>query len=229
MKRRTGAALLTGLVLGGFMAMAVLLAEALKPTRKLSDTTQHGKLANVLPMQFGDWRSIPVDNVVIADPRLRENLERIYTETISRTYVAADGRQVMLSIAYGNDQRDGMNVHYPEVCYPAQGFQLLAGRKEQLSTPFGRLQVKRLEMTLGQRHELITYWTIIGEHQSLGKLDKKMIELSYGLRGLIPDGLLFRVSSIDANTSAAFDNQDRFIGELLGTLDADTRKRLAGL
>ena len=46
------------------------------------------------------------------------------------------GRQIMLSIAYGEDQRDGMKLHYPEVCYPAQGFQSRSFqiRADQLST-----------------------------------------------------------------------------------------------
>lgn len=219
----------TGIVLAALMFAATALAYAMKPTKRLADLQPREKLETLLPMQFGDWRGMPASNVVLADPQMRENLSRIYTETLSRTYVDARGRQIMLSIAYGADQRDGMDLHYPEVCYPAQGFQTRSIRKEALATPFGAIQVKRLEMTLGQRHEPVTYWTVIGEHATLGGTDKKLNEMRYSLKGVIPDGLLFRVSSIGRETGSAYRDHEEFVGALLGALTPEARKRLAGL
>ena len=58
----------------------------------------------------------------------------------------------MLSIAYGEDQRDSMQLHYPR-CYPAQGFDSI-NRKDLLTTQFGVLPIRRLETVLGaQRYE----------------------------------------------------------------------------
>jgi EpsI family protein len=226
---KPGKVLITGVVLASLMSASMLLANALKPTKKLVDLQPREKLATLVPLQLGDWRGIAAESVVLPVPEMRENLKRIYTDTLIRTYVDSQGRPIMLSIAYGDDQRDGMNMHYPEVCYPAQGFQALSKRTDLLLTPFGTIQVKRLEMVLGQRHELVTYWTVIGERQSIGKIDKKLDEMSYGLRGLIPDGLLFRVSSIDTNAEAAYELQDEFVNTLLNVVGADNRRRLAGL
>jgi len=47
--------------------------------------------------------------------------------------------------------------------------------------------------------------------------------------GQIPDGLLFRVSSIDENTPRAYAIQDQFIADLLKAVNDKDRKRLSGL
>lgn len=217
------------LMILALMIVAVAFAYAMKPTMKLFELQPREKLEILLPMQFGDWRAIPTSNVILADPQMRENLERIYTETLSRTYVDTRGRQIMLSIAYGEDQRDGMSIHYPEACYPAQGFQSRASRNDQLVTPFGTIQVKQLEMVFGQRREFVTYWTMIGEFQSIGKIDKKLKEMRYSLKDLIPDGLLFRVSSIGGDADQALHDHGAFVVALLGAVSQETRKRLAGI
>lgn len=219
----------TGVVLAILMVAASLLAHVITPTEKLTQLQPRQKLEVLLPHHFGDWHSLPASGIVIADPQALEKLNRLYTEIVSRTYVDTGGRQIMLSIAYGEDQRDSMSMHYPEVCYPSQGFQTKSIRTGQVSTPFGSIRVKRLEMTLGQRHEPVTYWAMIGEYQSFGGVDKKLTEMRYGLKGVIPDGLLFRVSSIGADTDRSFRDHEVFIGALLESITGEARKRLAGI
>ena len=51
----------------------------------------------------------------------------------------------MLSMAYGDDQRGGLQAHRPEVCYPAQGFKLGKVEDGSLSTSFGNIEVRRLD------------------------------------------------------------------------------------
>lgn len=218
-----------GLMLAVLMFAASLLAHAFTPKTKLIQLQPREKLEVLLPNQFGDWRGQPATGIVIADPQAQENLNRLYTEIVSRTYVDSRGRQIMLSIAYGEDQRDSMSMHYPEVCYPSQGFRTISNRIGQVSTPYGSIQVKRLEMALGQRHEPVTYWTMIGEYQSFGGVDKKLNEMRYGMKGVVPDGLLFRVSSIASNSDTAFHDHEEFVATLLGSVSQDARKRLAGL
>jgi len=219
----------TGIIVLALMFTASALSYVLKPTQKLTDLHPREKLETLIPMQFGDWRGLPAYNIVIADPQMVESLARIYTETLSRAYVDSRGRQIMLSIAYGDDQRDSMSMHYPEVCYPAQGFQSRSAGKGQIDTPYGPIRVKRLLMVQGQRHEPITYWAMIGEYQSLGGFNKKLNEMRYSVRGVIPDGLLFRVSSIGHETEIAQRDHEEFVRDLLAAVNAESRKRLAGL
>lgn len=221
--------LFRSLVIAALMVAAAAMAHVVRPTTKLIELTPRAKLEAVIPLQFGDWQGRPSADVVLADPEMRENLARIYREVLSRTYVDSKGRQIMLSVSYGDNQQDSMSLHYPEVCYPAQGFQSVSVRKGEVSTSFGSLQVKLLEMQMGVRYEPITYWAMIGDYPTLGGIDKKLKEMRYGLRGVIADGLLFRVSSLSRDSAASFRDQERFIGDLLASVPPQDRRRLAGL
>jgi EpsI family protein len=219
----------TALLLMALMLASSVFATAIKPTRKLADLHPREKLETLVPMQFGDWRGLEVDSLVVPDPQMLATLDAIYTETLSRTYVDSRGRRIMLSIAYGDDQRDGMDVHYPEVCYPAQGFRPKSESRVDIATPYGVIHAKRLEMAMDQRNEPITYWTMVGEHQGGKGLTKKLTEMRYSLKGLIPDGMLVRISSIDSDPQRAYRDHEDFIRAMLGALSPQARLRLAGL
>jgi EpsI family protein len=134
----------------------------------------------------------------------------------------------MLSMAYGDDQRDGMQMHYPEVCYPAQGFVLHDRQNGVLTTTSGPISVTRILTSLGQRNEPVTYWTTVGDQVFQGSIQKKLAEMRYGLDGKIPDGMLIRISSIDANTSNAYERQREFASQMLLALTPEYRQRLSG-
>ncbi len=210
------------------MLVAALGAWALTPTHKLAEQLGPLDLEAAIPTEFGDWQMLPASSGGIVNPQQTAVIEQIYTQTLSRTYLnRRTGEAVMLSIAYGEDQRDGMALHYPEVCYPAQGFQVKSNKKGTLSLDQGEIPVRRLETFAGQRFEPVTYWTMIGEHATLGGLDKKLTEMQYSLRGQIPDGLLFRVSSINRESSRAFESQGQFVAALLPALTPQASIRLA--
>lgn len=211
------------------MVLVALLAQAGKPVHKLADQRPRFDLEQVVPERFGDWRLLRAGGVVLPDPGVLANIKRLYTQTLSRAYVNSRGTVVMLSIAYGDDQRAAMAVHYPEVCYPAQGFQVRSNRLDRVATTHGTLPVRRLETELSrQRYEPVTYWVTIGDRISLGGFGRRMIELEYGLQRIIPDGLLFRVSSINRDSAQAFRDQDAFTRDLLATLPVASREWLAG-
>ncbi|MFT6753574.1 MAG: hypothetical protein ACJA2O_003769, partial [Candidatus Azotimanducaceae bacterium] len=56
----------------------------------------------------------------------------------------------------------------------------------------------------------------------------KLTQLAYGLGGQVPDGLLFRVSSIQNDDAAGFELQNKFVNALFSVLDASQAARLAG-
>lgn len=153
---------------------------------------------------------------------------KIYNQTLSRTYVNSQGGRIMLSIAYGGDQSDSMAVHKPEVCYPAQGFQILKNKAGIFSTGEGDIPVKRLVAKQGPRIEPITYWTTVGDTVAVSGIKWKLQQMKYGLTGSIPDGLLFRISSIPADESAAYRNQDDFTRALIGAMTPEGKQRIIG-
>jgi EpsI family protein len=184
----------------------------------------------MIPRQFGDWHQLQELDVIAVNPAVQANLDKIYQQTLSRTYTNLAGEQIMLSLAYGGDQRDSMQVHRPEVCYPAQGFQILQSVTDSLHLTQSQntISVKRLVAKQGERVEPITYWLTVGDQVAVDGLKWKLVQIKYGLTGKIPDGLLFRVSSIDPNAKNAFVLQDQFINALVSAIDIKERARFIG-
>lgn len=211
------------------MIVAACLAFVSRPISKLADQGSPFELNKAIPKSFGGWREDAQPTVIIIDPQQQQTLNAIYSQTLSRTYINERKERVMLSIAYGRDQRDSNQAHRPEVCYPAQGFVLLSKQLGIVETANGIIPVTRIQTSAGLRYEPVTYWRTIGAHVFSSGMEKKRYELSYGLKGEIPDGMLFRVSSIDENSQYAFDLQDEFIRDLLKSLEAVDLKRIAGL
>lgn len=217
------------LIVGLCMFAAAGLALALKPTHKIADAGPKVDLETLIPETFGDWKIDATITPLIANPEQEAMINKIYSQTLTRTYVNVRGERVMLSIAYGGDQSDNMAVHKPEVCYPAQGFQILKNPAiVSFATGEGSIPVKRLVAGQGRRIEPITYWTTVGDTVEVSGLKWKLQQLKYGLTGKIPDGLLFRVSSIQTDETAAYRIQDDFTREMLQAMSPQARERIVG-
>lgn len=219
---------LRNFVLLVLMLAASGLALALRPTYKIAEQGPAVDLETIIPHQFGEWHEDEKHSIQIVDPQQKEIIDKIYTQTLSRTYVNVSGYRIMLAIAYGDNQRDSMQMHYPEVCYPAQGFSLQSKQTGALTTASGSIPVTRILTNLGQRNEPVTYWTTVGDRVFQGGIQKKLVEMSYGLNGKIPDGMLIRISSIDAEATNAYEMQTQFADQMLSALTPEYRKKLNG-
>jgi len=219
----------TSWLLAALMCTAAVGGFAARPGAKAADRGQAITLETAVPKSFGEWTELPEQVTQVVNPQTKELLDKLYSQLLTRTYVNKQGYRVMLSLAYGDDQRGALQAHKPEVCYPAQGFTLHKNELGQLSTPYGNIEVRRLSTTLGQRSEPVTYWFTVGDKAIQSALEKRLVEIRLGLTGQIPDGLLFRVSSIDNDTRRGFEMQQRFAADLLANVPPPTRKRLSGL
>jgi EpsI family protein len=217
------------ILLAALMGTAAVGGIVARPGTKAADRGQSLSLETAVPKSFGEWRELPEQGVQVVNPQTKELLDKLYSQILSRTYVNKQGYRIMLSMAYGDDQRGALQAHKPEVCYPAQGFRLHDNVLGALTTSFGPVEVRRLHTSLGPRVEPVTYWFTIGEHVIQNKMQKRMAEIRLGLTGQIPDGLLFRISSIDNDTKRGFAMQQQFAADLLASVPPATRKRLSGL
>lgn len=213
----------------GAMCAAALLAVAMEPRTYLADVAGRERLAEIVPKSFGGWS---LDTSILPlppSPDLQRLLDETYDETLARTYRHADGRRVMLSLAYGRNQHKGMNTHRPEICYPAQGFRILRGTEPGTVMSAGqKVPVQRLVTAMGARNEPITYWLMVGERITEFGYAQRWATIQYGIRGKVPDGVLVRVSSIDNDNASAFLLHERFIQDLLQSLSPAHRARLLG-
>lgn len=201
------------------------------PTRRMSAERGAFRLEDLVPSKFGAWRVDDRTVSGIINPQTEAMLNRLYSQLLDRVYIDDAGSRIMVSVAYGDDQADdSVQLHYPEVCYPAQGFQLKRNYKDIVKVGQESVRVRRLETQFGDsRYEPVTYWTIVGDQQSLGAWDRKVAEIRHGLRGEVVDGLLFRVSSINRDTAEAFRTQDGFIRQLVASMSPKARHQLVGL
>lgn len=211
------------------MAITAFVAERLRPTEYISRSEKPFVMASAIPESFADWKMVPQQVGGIINPEVKQSLSKLYTQTLNRAYTNTDGVLIMLSISYGEDQSDAKSVHYPEVCYSAQGYQVTTPVVGVLKTHQGLIRVKRLYAEANERAEPITYWTTVGHRVVVGPRESKIEQLSYGLRGQIPDGLLFRVSSLDKNKNHAYQMHETFVNDLLDVLPPHLLSKLAGI
>lgn len=208
--------------------ISAFLAEILEPVAFSSNQQSVVNLSEAIPESFAGWS---VDSSVLpvhVDPATATQLNNIYSQTVSRTYVDGSGNKVMLSIALGGGQTQELQVHRPEVCYAAQGFEVTRGQKATLHLKDLDIPVMQLIAHLGSRHEPITYWVRIGGKLVRGNLEQGIARLGGGLSGRVPDGLLMRVSTISSSPDQAFATQERFIGDLLSSISTQSKELLLG-
>jgi len=215
------------------MAAALMISGAIltyfgRPTVYLADQIGKPDLELLFPAKFGSWRIDTTQPILIAPPDVQAQLDAIYNQVLARSYISQAGERIMLSVAYGGDQSDGMSAHRPEVCYPAQGFDIAFNEKRVLDLAPGSLNVRTLVARQGRRNEPVTYWVAVGNEVATTGIEQKLAQMRYGLKGVISDGMLVRVSSLDSDRVRAYQIQSEFIAELAASIPSQSRARVFG-
>jgi EpsI family protein len=210
------------------MATSFGIATAWKPTQHMVDQRAKIDLEKLFPRSFGDWVVDDRMPVQLVSPDTEALLNKIYNQVLTRTYVNAKGQRIMLSVAYGGDQSDATKAHRPEVCYPAQGFQIVASAFGTVGAAGVSVPVRQLVARQGGRTEPISYWVTVGDKIANSGTEQKLAQLGYTTRGVVPDGMLVRVSNISADTSASFALHQSFIDEMALAMPSQYRGRVLG-
>jgi EpsI family protein len=204
---------------------AAVLAKVLEPHELMARSSASLNLEQIIPRQFGTWKLLPeISPVIPADPEgyvePDPNSARIYSQEVGRGYTDGHGHVVMLMVAYGPVQNFRLKAHRPEMCYTAQGFRVSEKTGAELSYRADALPIKMARLTAEReaRFEPISYWMRVGNDISNGVIDRQLIRLKYGLRGIVPDGALIRVSTIGLPKDESYQLQDQFIRDLLAAI-----------
>ncbi len=211
------------------MLCSVVLARAITPRETLAAFSRGVQLDTAIPLSFGAWRSDPRSEVQVVNPQQETLLKTLYAQTLTRTYVNALGERVMLSIAYGAEQAGALQLHRPEVCYVAQGFSMATSGQSSIARDgAAAVPLQRLLARLGTRTEPITYWMRVGDDVIASGLQQQLSRIKHGLRGWVADGVLLRVSSLSSEPASAYALQERFLTDLVATVQPQTRRFLIG-
>jgi EpsI family protein len=185
-------------------------------------------LEKILPASFAGWNEVPSDALVV--PQSEDSLAaKLYTQSLGRIYQRADGKGVMMLIAYGDTQSDSLQLHRPEVCYPAFGFEILHSASVPINAGHGvAIPGRVLTAKSPVRTEHISYWTRIGEFLPQDGNDQRVAKLKCAFQGLIPDGVLVRISSVEAEPANGFALNEQFAADMLQACVAPGRPALIG-
>ena len=212
----------------GMVAVAGLSAVGKPGTLAAMDVRAKVPLERIFPSQFGDWQLDPSAAIFVRPAVDQAKRFQMYDQVLERTYINAQGQRLMLSVAYGRQQSVGLQMHRPEVCYQAGGFQVQDIQSASIKVLGHDFPVTQLQAHMDGRPEPITYWRLLGDGLVTDESSFKLNQLSLGLRGRVLDGLLVRVSSIDRDTAGAHRLQARFTDQLARAMTPAMRLRAFG-
>ena len=215
------------MIAGGLMALAAGGAWLAVPRSK--GGVQEPHLVDTVPNTFGGWTADNSVSPILPDEALQTTIRQIYDETFSRTYRDAQGRAVMLVIAYGARQTEGLQAHQPEVCYAAQGFHVEREGQTSLGGKYASVTPAKVYATQGARTEPILYWLCVGGEIANFGMKLRWRQIKLGVEGIVAEGFLVRASLIGPDEPGSYDTLAAFMSQLLDALPAEMRGRLAGV
>lgn len=221
--------IVVSLILAALMLSSAGAARLLTPTAKIADQRPQVNLERTIPPQFGDWKvDLEAAAGVLPSPDTQANLDKIYDQVLSRTYVNSDGERIMLTITYGSAQTQELKAHRQEVCYGAQGFEIRGLSDAVLQVARRTVPVTRMFAIKGARTEPVTYWFTMGDQVVIGRLERLLVQIKYSFSGVIPDGMLIRVSSITPDAEQGYRAQAAFVDQLMAHVDGNMATQLLG-
>ncbi len=216
------------LVLAASMGAAAALAALGKPVADDDASARAVDLDTMFPREFGDWRVDAASEAFVRPAAQQAKAYTIYDQVLERTFINSKGQRIMVSAAFGREQSAGMQMHRPEVCYPAGGFKVEGVESVQLALAGQAVAATRLHAFLPGRSEPITYWTLLGDVVVSDSAAFRLRQISFGMRRRLLDGLLMRVSSIDTQPARAYALQSQFADELVRAMRPAERVKVIG-
>jgi len=212
------------LLIGAGCLVASGTALAMKPRHQI-EFLGGAKIETLVPTRFGEWAFVASSGLVL--PPQDQLQDKLYTQLLTRTYANAAGAEMMLLIAYNASQDGVVQVHRPEVCYPASGYRLTTIAEHAVPlAPKLAVPSRYIVAETGLRREEIIYWTRLGSYFPRRWSDQRWAVFRQNLRGDIPDGLLVRISSIAPEVGVA--SLDAFARDLYAGVGPRMRRVLVG-
>lgn len=214
--------LLLGALFGGVASVTL----ARKPSKHL-DYLGSTKLDRLIPKVMGQWEFATTSGLILPpEDSLRSEL---YSQVVARAYTDTmdpANPPVMLLIAQSPAQVGILQIHRPEFCYPAGGFQLSPTVQRMIRSNYLTFPVNQLTATAPGRIEQILYWTRVGDAMPATWAQQRLTIAVDNLKGIIPDAVLVRISTIDADSELAYARLSKFAETMVRSIPYRSRKML---
>lgn len=215
------------LLLGGGLLAVSAAAFARTPQSRVKPLPK-GALEKLIPTTIGMWQFKTSSGLVLPPPDPMS--DKLYSEILTRFYTAPNMPPLALLIAYSNVQNGLLQLHRPETCYPASGYQLGNTEISELQiAPERRIPVRSFSADGVSHAERVLYWTRVGDDIPTSWTTQRLAVAKANLRTDIPDGILVRMSVISGQTrEQANAVMGDFTRALLSSVPPTTRKLLVG-
>jgi EpsI family protein len=210
------------LVSGLLMLSAAAVAVARKPNVELNYLGNH-KLEDVIPTQIGGWKFVTNSGLVV--PPEDQLQQALYSQLLTRIYDNGSGTPIMLLVAYSASETGFLQVHRPEFCYTAAGYDLSNfGMRDVPLHQSQQLLVNSLTATRNDMPERLFYWTRIGDHIPHSWAQQRLVFAKDNLRRVIPDAVLVRISTVSPDQTIAEKSLDEFIRAMIDGISPSMRR-----
>lgn len=217
------------LLLGLPLVLAAGSAALMTP-RKSLNRLDGRRLEDAIPLEIGSWHVTPSNAMILPKATEGSLADQLYSQTVSRLYLSETERPIMLVIAYGDTQSDQLQLHRPEACYTAVGFQI--SQSQRVDVTLGAdlyLPARELVARNNDRVEPILYWTRIGDYLPASSSEQRWLKLKTEMQGYVADGALIRLSSVGESDAASFAALQTFARAMLEATDPAALAALVGL
>ena len=212
--------------LGIAFATVAGVAAARQPSKNV-DYLGNAKLEKILPGRIGNWTFASNSGLVV--PPEDQLAQALYSQLVTRVYTSATSTPIMLLVAQSASQTGILQIHRPEFCYTAGGYELSPSSPHQVSLPpDGALPAVSISASMRGFTEQIVYWTRVGKHLPQSWPQQRLAVAFDNLRGIIPDAVMVRVSTYGNDKAAALAEIDEFIRAMIASIVPSARRVFIG-
>lgn len=189
-------------LIGTGLTLAGALSHLASPKVSAKPITQAG-FRDAIPSKVGGWTSRKSQEVVLPP---QDESNELYENQETRIYEGPGLPSIMFLVAFSSIQQNDVQVHRPEVCYPASGYPIISTSETKIAYRDRKFSGRELVADRGGLSERIIYWIRVGDFFPTAWREQRIDMALANLSGTVPDGVLFRVSTLENpgdTTSAA--------------------------
>ena len=207
-------------LLGLLFCSAAGVAAWRQPSVRL-DYLGKEKLEELVPKRLGAWAFVAASGLVVPP---EDQLEKaLYSQMLTRVYSDGVSPPIMLLLAQSASQTGFLQIHRPETCYTASGYRISSVTPHVIRIGSKEIQTSSMDASSGGPTEHVIYWTRVGNDMPTTWKTQKWATAEQNLRGIIPDAILVRISTVNENGDAAKAAIDNFARALIASVPPDKR------
>lgn len=176
-----------------------------------------------LPDRVEGWRSRTSAEVVLPP---QDGSDKVYQNLETRIYEGSGLPLMMVVVAYSSIQQNDIQVHRPEVCYPASGYPIISINPVDLVLGGKAIQAMEVAASRGGLIERIIYWVRVGDSFPTSWASQRFTMAAANLAGSVPDGVLVRISAIEEPEASVSQMLRHFVNAFVMHSPADFRDKV---